>query len=355
MKSWQLFEYGEVDKLVLNESAEIPAIVWPADILVKVKAASVNPIDNLMMRGYGSEAFQELKRISSLDPNHPEFPLSLGRDFAGTVVEIGPAVSGNFKLNDEVWGTLNVDRQGSFSQYVTVSSDHISHKPPSLTSTQASSLPYVASTIWNCLSPISRDVSRQQLKNKKVLVLGGSGGVGTFAIQFFNAYGAEVTTTVAPDFVARAAELGASNVVDYHKPDAKFLISALGRYDLILDLINIEERNSLLSLLPPASRLITINFPFFTNLNSHGVFLGSLKSASQLLGEVVQGLQHGSLVSWGAYSPNKKALDAVYQMVEEDKLQAVVESVFPFDQIPEALSKVKMGHNRGKTVIDFEL
>ncbi|XP_035204880.1 reticulon-4-interacting protein 1, mitochondrial-like [Stegodyphus dumicola] len=217
MRAWQAFEYGGPENFQLNTMAVTPAITSPMDILVKVHAASMNPLDVRMLEGYGATAFNTVKKITKCSLAPPEFPLTPGRDFSGTVVYVGKKVK-SLKSGDEVWGALSPWEAGTHAEYVLANACHVSKKPNSLTHVEASSFPYAALTAWAGISTFG-GLSENSSYGKKVLVTGASGGVGTFAVQLLKAWGADVTVTCSTDAVEMLQNLGADNILDYQSED----------------------------------------------------------------------------------------------------------------------------------------
>ena len=181
MKGWYLESFSGIGALNLRHDLKIPILTTPNDILVKVEASSVNPLDVMMTKGYGKTVIGNL-RNSDKD-------LILGRDFSGTVVDLGMNLSNEFKLGDEVWGATFPSSQGSHADFVTASSYSLSKKPKNLSHVQAASLPFTALTAWSSMMISAGLSSEKQNRNTKfkVLVIGASGGVGTFAVQVLKA------------------------------------------------------------------------------------------------------------------------------------------------------------------------
>nr|KAF6342001.1 reticulon 4 interacting protein 1 [Myotis myotis] len=153
MPAWVIDKYGKNEVLRFTQNMRMPIIHYPNEVIIKVHATSVNPIDVNMRSGYGAAALN-MKR----DPLHikikgEEFPLTLGRDVSGVVMECGLDVR-YFKPGDEVWAAVPPWKQGALSEFVVVSGNEVSHKPRSLTHTQAASLPYVALTAWSAINKV---------------------------------------------------------------------------------------------------------------------------------------------------------------------------------------------------------
>lgn len=355
MQAWQIHRYGGNDELVLSRSVSIPKMKSPNDVLIKVHAASINPIDCRMRDGYGSTALNAIRQKSAFPRQGKEFPLVLGRDFSGEVVEIGKKV-GKFRPGDQVWGTVFSSKQGCLAEY-TVAEDHeVSRKPSSISHTEASSIPYVACTVTSALS-IMGSLKESSIRGKRVLVFGGSGGIGTFAIQLLKSYGADVTTTCSTDAIQLVSSLGADAVIDYKTQDIKEELSKMERFDIILDSFGKEitgyAENFLRSSKTADSRYITLKHPFLQNFDDLGIVGGGIKSLAVAASDTIMGLQKGISHRWAVYLPMGKALDRISELVDDDQIIPVIDKVFPFEDVPAAFEKVEKGHARGKTVVQL--
>ena len=169
-----LREYGEEENLQYETGIPEPQ-PKPNQVLVEVKASSVNPIDLMKRAGYGKTIFE--KQRNDL------FPWIIGSDFSGNVVDKGSKVS-NFEIGDEVWGCSSNANSGTHAQYVCIDMDEITHKPKNIDHLSAASLPYVALTTWSAIVRWA-GLRPMDLKGKKVFIQGGAGGVGCFSIQLF--------------------------------------------------------------------------------------------------------------------------------------------------------------------------
>lgn len=356
MSAWQLHEYGDINQLKLSSAVRMPVICHPHDVLVRVCAASVNPVDVMMVGGYGSATLNMLRQLYGTMHRESEFPLTLGRDFSGHIVDMGCGVDQNiYRIGDAVWGAGNAAYPGTHAKYTIVSSKEVSHKPKSLSHTEAASMPYVAATTWAAICTVS-GFSPHNLAGRRVLMLGGSGGIGTFAIQLLKAWGAHVTTTCSSDAVDKVLKLGADIALDYTKHNVMHELQRLHRFDLIYDAVGEEEiADNAATLLRPftGATYVSVVVPLLRNVDTNGVVFGLTKSACQLSTSVVKGLSNGINIRWGLFMPNGSAMKAVAKLVDEGKIQPQVESTFPFEQLPSAFEKVSIKHSRGKTVIDI--
>ncbi|XP_064145442.1 reticulon-4-interacting protein 1, mitochondrial isoform X4 [Loxodonta africana] len=336
MPAWVIDKYGTNEVLRFNQNMMLPIIHYPNEVIVKVHAASVNPIDvnmRIMKKecktgkvkhdfcGYGATALNMKRDPLHIKTKGEEFPLTLGRDVSGVIMECGLDVN-YFKPGDEVWAAVPPWKQGTFSEFVVVSGNEVSRKPKSLTHTQAASLPYVALTAWSAINRIG-GLNDKNCTGKRVLILGASGGVGTFAIQVVKAWGAHVTAVCSQDANELVRKLGADDTIDYKSGNVEEQLKSMKQFDFILDNVGGSTETWALNFLKKWSgaTYVTLVTPFLLNMDRLGIADGMLQT----------GVTVGS-----------KAL----------KIQPVIEQTFPFSKVPEAFLKVEGGHARGKTVIN---
>ncbi|XP_074166280.1 NAD(P)H oxidoreductase RTN4IP1, mitochondrial [Sminthopsis crassicaudata] len=153
MPAWVIDKYGPNEVLRFTKNMMFPVIYYPNEVIIKVHAASINPIDVTMRSGYGATALNMKRDPLILKEVGQEFPLTLGRDVSGVVMECGLSVT-YFKPGDQVWAAVPPWKQGTLSEFVVASANEVSLKPKSLTHTEAASLPYVALTAWSALSKV---------------------------------------------------------------------------------------------------------------------------------------------------------------------------------------------------------
>ncbi|MCH7502025.1 MAG: NAD(P)-dependent alcohol dehydrogenase [Proteobacteria bacterium] len=315
--------YGSADVLGF-EDVEKPT---PADdeVLVKVVAASVNPLDWHYMRG--SPYFMRLG-IGLGAPNDT----SLGVDFAGTVEAIGRNVK-RFKPGDEVFGGTS----GAFAEYVTVREDRaLALKPANMTFEQSASVPIAGITALQAL----RDKGKIA-PGKKVLINGASGGVGTFAVQIAKSFGAEVTGVCSTRNVEMVRSIGADHVIDYTQED---YTRSGQRYDLIIDNVG----NHSLS----ANRRV---------LNSDGIFVivgGPKGNWLKPLMNPIKALVFSPFVGQEFVmilaKLRKDDLAILSDLMQAGKVTPVIDRRYRLSEVPAAIRYSEEGHARGKIVIDLE-
>lgn len=355
MTALQTDSFGSSSNLYLNSSVPLPLVNNPNDVLIKVNAASINPIDVRMLEGYGSSTIDILRRLENCPTKKSsKFPLTLGRDFSGEIIYLGGAVK-KFKIGDKVWGAIGVQRPGTHAEYITASACSISLKPKSIDDVGAASIPYVALTTWMALCRFGQ-TCESDFKGLRVLVLGGSGGIGTFAIQLLKAWGSEVTTTCSSDATNLLAQLGAHNVLDYKRDDFKDEMRQLSGFDFILDTVGSKNDDEILSLLKPSitSKLVTLNPPFLKNTDKHGFLGGLALSTLEATYDSLKFLRNGGKnVRWAFFSPDGKVLRKISNMVENQQILPIIEKKVEFENALEGYTHVAQGHSRGKTVLNI--
>ncbi|XP_039603809.1 reticulon-4-interacting protein 1 homolog, mitochondrial [Polypterus senegalus] len=353
MPAWVIDKYGKNDVLRFTTNASFPIIDYPNEVMVKVHAASLNPIDITMRNGYGTVALNIRRDPLNIKSTGNEFPLILGRDVSGVIMECGLDIS-YYKPGDEVWAAVPPWKQGTFAEFVVLSANEISHKPKTLTHTQAAALPYVAATVWSVLVNTA-GLSKENCPEKRILIIGASGGVGTCAIQLMKAWGANVTATCSKNAVNLLKTLGADHVLDYKEGCIKTTLKSLKQFDVILDCVGGETEKWALDCLKPWSgaKYVTLVTPFLLNTDRLGIADGMLQTGVTIGTKALKHLCRGVHYRWGFFAPNGPALDEFSELVDVGKVRPVIEQVFQFSELPQAFQKVENGHSRGKTVISI--
>ncbi len=238
MKSIRIHSYGGADVLVW-EDAPMPAL-GADDVLIRVVATSVNPVDWKFREGY----------LKGMIP--PRFPLILGWDVSGIVEQVGAKASG-FSEGDAVFSRPDILRDGTYAEYVAVRASEVAKKPATISHADAATLPLTGITAWEVL------VTTANLSvGQRVLIHGGSGGVGTLAIQLAKLRGAHVTTTCSARNADLVRSLGADEVIDYRTQDFAALA---GHMDLVFDTIGGEVQEKSWAVLKPGGTLASISAP----------------------------------------------------------------------------------------------
>jgi len=296
-------------------------------VLVRVRAASVNPLDWHFMRG----APYLVRLVAGL--SRPRAGTGrLGADMAGTVEAAGQNVT-ELKPGDEVFGGL-ADR-GTLAEYISVRQDGVVlGKPDRLTFEQAASVPVAAFTALQAL----RDKGRIQ-PGYQVLVNGASGGVGTFAVQIAKAFGAEVTGVCSSANVELAASIGADRIIDYTRED---FTQARQRYDLVIDIAGNRTLAETRRVLVPKGVLVAVGGP------DRGRWIGPLGRSARMV--VLSPVVGQRLVSFLAHQ-SKTDLAVLGELIQAGKVTPVIDRTYPLSEAAEAIGYLEQGHARGKVVI----
>lgn len=284
-----------------------------------------------------------------------ELPLTLGRDFSGVIISKGHGVDDGLKLGDKVWGVVPVEQQGCHANFVVVDKNLVDRRPQNLSHIEAASILYAGLTAWSALWITGGLCYKSTLaarKNNRILILGGSGGVGTLAIQLSKAWNMHVVTTCSSDAVNLVEKLGADIVIDYKLDDSHSRIIAEGPYNIILDCAN-QGPNEIRSKGYPHCTYITLNSPLLKNIDQHGLIAGTMKNIGELVKYNIPTVENKSFVKWGFFTPSQTGIKTLRDFVENGKIIPVVKKVYQFQELPLAYDRVAQGHLRGKLVIDM--
>jgi NADPH:quinone reductase-like Zn-dependent oxidoreductase len=320
MKAIVYHNYGSPDVLRCEDIAK----PTPGDdeVLIRIRAASVNPLDWRLMRG--KPVFARLM-IGGLRKPKITRP---GADVAGQVEAVGRNVT-QFKPGDAVFGAC----RGACAEYACAREDKLALKPANLSFENAASVPVAAITALQGL----RDKGRIQ-PGQKVLVDGASGGVGTFAVQIAKSFGAEVTAVCSPRNVDTARSLGADHVIDYTRED---FTQSGQRYDLIL-----------------AANAHHSIFHYRCALSQNGIYVFAGGGWIQILQAMLLGpllsLMGSKKMRFFVAKINQKDLVLLKDLLEAGKVTPVIDRRYPLSEVPAAIRYLEEGHARGKVVITLE-
>ena len=320
MKAVVYCDYGPPEVLRLEDVARpIPS---DNQVLLKVRAASVNPLDWHYMRGT-----PYIARVMGMGFRKPKLT-RLGKDVAGRVEAVGRNVT-RWKPGDEVFGSAH----GAFAEYAVASERVLARKPANLTFAQAAALPIAAITALQGL----RDKGKLQ-RGQTVLINGASGGVGTYAVQIARSFGAHVTGVCSTRNVEMVRSLGAEQVIDYTKQD----FTRLGqRYDLILDNVGNQSLSACRRALQPKGRYVMVG-------GQPGNWLSPLDRA---LGTTVLSWFVSQDMGLMMAAMTGEDLSVLRDLAQAGTITPVIDKTFPLSQVPEAVRYLETGHARGKVVI----
>ncbi|XP_050530899.1 reticulon-4-interacting protein 1 homolog, mitochondrial [Daktulosphaira vitifoliae] len=360
MIAWQLHSYGNLDDLLLTSNARSPVMTGAKDVIVRVKASSINPLDVMMTEGYGQVILGTIRQAQQKSLHKPvEFPLTLGRDFTGEIVAKGPSVTNNYNIGDIVMGVVPPFQQGCHAEYVSVPESLIAKKPVHMSYEEAAGLLYTGLTVYSALK-VAGGLYILDAASKNVLVIGGSGGVGNCAIQLLKSWGSKVTTTCNTDAIKIVEKLGPDNIVDYNSSDMRQKLEEFGKYDIILDAAGIpyEDISVYTTLLKgwTCSCFITLRSPILKNTDSYGLLGGMLKNAYDLVvPNILSGaVFKGSTIRWGTFMPLEGGVRELAKLAEEKKITVPIDTVYKFMDFKEAYNKVNEGHLRGKVIVTYD-
>jgi len=326
MKAFVLGSYGSSDHLDLTAvDTPVPAA---DEVLVRVRATSVNPYDWHHMRG---EPRVARMMPGTLGLRAPKLRI-LGGDMAGQVEAVGADVT-EFRPGDDVFALLE---QGGFAEYVSVPERLLARKPANLSYEQAAAVPMAATTALLGL----RDVARIE-PGQKVLVNGASGGVGTFAVQIARALGARADAVCSLPNADLARSIGADDVIDYTSQD--FTRSGR-RYDVLLDIAGSRPVFACRRVLAPRGTLVLIGGPAGRWLQPAGHMFSALAMAPL----VSQRIAMADTVSCTA---KKQILMTLTTLIEDGKVTPVISRRYPLHDIREAVRYQEQGHAAGKVVV----
>lgn len=311
MKAIVYHNYGSPDVLKCKEIEKPTA--GDDEVLIRVRAASVNPLDWHLMKG--TPYFVRIL-AGLLKPNDTR----LGVDVAGEVEAVGRSVT-EFKPGDEVFGTGS----GTFAEYVCADENKLALKPTNFTFEQAAAVPVAALTALQGL----RDKGRIQPR-QKVLINGAAGGVGTFAVQIAKSFGAEVTGVCSTRNVELVRSIGADQVIDYTQED---FTQSGQRYDLMLDNVGNHSLSACRRVMSPRGIHVVVGGPM--------AVLRTLL-LSPFMGRKVVTFQA---------SINKQDLVVLKELMEAKKVMPVIDRCYQLSEVPEAIGYLGEGHARGKVVI----
>lgn len=333
MKAFIIDKYKSKDG---GHIGQMPVPVPQADeVLVEVHAAGINLLDSKISNG-------EFKLILPY-----KTPFVLGHDVAGVVTKVGARVR-QFKVGDEVYARPADHRIGTFADFIAIKETDLALKPKRLGMEEAASIPLVGLTAWQAL------IEKGNLKKgQKVFIQAGSGGVGTFAIQLAKYLGATVATTTSSANIELVKSLGADVVIDYKKDDFE---KVLHDYDLVL---NSQDGNTLeksLRVLKPGGKLISISgppdpdfaeeigAPWFVKLIMRLLSSGVRKKAKRLK----------VYFSFLFMKASGSQLREITSLINYGNIIPVVDKVFPFESIKEAMTYVESGRAKGKVVVKIK-
>ena len=324
MKALQIVKYGEIkDSLAFNEISK--PTVQANDVLIEVKAAAINPIDKSIILG----------NLQGLLPI--PLPSTSAYDVSGIVVEKGNEVS-NFEVGDMVYSRVPQEQMGTLAEFVAVTSDAVSKKPGNISFEEAASLPLAGLTALQSLEYAGIK------ENDKVLIHAGSGGVGSFAIQYAKAKGAYVYTTTSTNNVNWVKELGADRVIDYKTEDYKTIVKDA---DIVFDTLGQNYSLEAFEVVKQGGKVVSIVGPLDeASAASFGI-------PDYKLPEELTKLSSDKNADYKFIfmHPNGQHLSEIKSLIEDEKIKPIIDTIYSFSESIEAYTHLASGRAKGKIVI----
>ncbi|WP_166435234.1 NADP-dependent oxidoreductase [Christiangramia sabulilitoris] len=326
MKALQITKYGDLQNSLQFSEIDKPEIS-ENEILIAVKAAALNPIDYKLAQGH-------LKEVLDLD-----LPTGIGYDFSGEVIEKGSAVQ-DFEIRDEVYGRVPQDYMGTVAEFVAVDSRVIARKPQNISFEKACSLPLAGLTTIQALEKAGIK------ENDRVLIHAGSGGVGSFAIQYAKAKGAIVYTTTSSTNVEWVKALGADRVIDYKNENYKEIASDL---DIVFDTLGEEYTFEAFGIIKEGGRVTSIvGPPDVETAKQMGMEDYQLPEKLSKLKE-----ENSAEYKFTWMQPNAAQLKEIKAMVEDRTIRPIIDLVYPFGDAVKAFEYLATGRAQGKVIVSL--
>ncbi|MBF4515874.1 NAD(P)-dependent alcohol dehydrogenase [Flavobacterium sp. ANB] len=314
MKTIAYNKFGNTD--VLQTLEQVKPALQSNQVLVRVKAFSINPMDWKIRKG-------EMKLMSG-----SKFPKNTGTDFAGIIDDIGSSVNG-FKIGDEVFGVVkNMMKEGASSEYIAVPSSLVWKKPEKISFTQAASIPVAGTAAVTAIEKMGK-INSQTM----ILVNGATGGFGMFLLQLLKQYNAKITAVTSTKGIAYTKKWGADKVIDYTKENVLLQKTA---YDIVIDLSGKMGYKNAKQIMKPKS--------IFLNPTPQPIEI-----PTSLFKNLFTGKKHIVVLS----NPNTAYTNVLLNAVSKD-LDIEVNKVFPFEQYKEAYQYAEKGGYTGKIVVEIQ-
>ncbi|MFA9389913.1 MAG: NADP-dependent oxidoreductase [Prolixibacteraceae bacterium] len=331
MKALKITGYGNLVNHLEFQNCPLP-VVHQNDVLIEVHAASINPIDYKTVKGAA-------RIISKL-----HFPAPIGFDVSGVIVDKGSTVT-QFKLGDEVFARVGGDRPGTLAELIAVDASFIALKPTSVSHEEAASIPLVGLTTLQAFQMAGLKAGQ------KVLIHAGSGGIGSFAVQLAKNIGAEVYTTTSTKNVEWVKALGADRVFDYKTEN---YLDEISEVDFIYDTIGGEHTRNAFKIVKSGGAVINLTGPVIDRQSQIELGLSPLlRPVFAVMGLGIKSSirKKKALYRFFLMEPNGAQLHQIAKLMEDGKIKAIIDSVYPFDKAIDALLYLELGHARGKVIV----
>ena len=334
MKAFCFTGYGKNLKELLSFEDLPEPSVGRNDVLISVRAAALNPADYKIIYGQ-AKLYKKF-----------EFPSPIGFDVSGKVIAVGNSVQ-YFKVGDEVFSKVPWDQKGTVAPLIAVSEGNVGIKPRNISFEEAAGLPLVGCTVL------------EAFKYAKVglgtcaLIHAGSGGIGTFAIQYAKHLGAQVYTTTSTKNIELVKSLGAEKIIDYTKTDYREIANDV---DVILESLGGKYTKEAIKTVKKGGKVIAIiGYRDNETLKSIGItgflrFLNGIRGFSLIWLAKKREVEYKHIWTF----PNRKLLDEIRTLVESEAVKPIIDKVYPFEEADKAMLYLETNRARGKVIIRIE-
>lgn len=324
MKAFQLKQYGSFEESLTLVETSKPSF-QSNDVLIEVKAASINPIDKSIVLGN----LQAVLPIS--------FPSGIAYDVSGVVSNKGNEVS-DFEIGDLVYARVPQEQMGTLAEYVAVNTNAVSKKPGNISYEEAASIPLAGLTAFQSLEYVNIK------ENDKVLIHAGSGGVGSFAIQYAKAKGAYVYTTTSTNNVNWVKALGADRVIDYKTEDYKDVVKDA---DIVFDTLGKNYTAEAFHVIKKGGNVISIAGPL-DEASAKMFGMSKYKLPAELL---ALSQEKGATYTYLFMHPNGDHLKEIKTLIEDEKIKPIIDKTYRLEDSIQAFNHLASGRAKGKIVI----
>jgi len=350
MRAAALNSYVGVKGVSLQD-VEVPTLVRDTDVLIQVKAASLDPVDLKVSQGYG-RGLREL--VNKYNPNvsSSNFPVILGRDGSGVISQVGCEVTG-LREGDKVWFVVPHCVQGSLASFLVLDQSHVRPLPPSLTYEAGATLPYVGMVCWDLLVTMANLGPRPASKGASVFIWGGVRALERLCVQLCKEWGCQVTC-VAPLYTHQyLMSLGATHVLPDDMAELAKLLQTGKRFDVVVNTAGLLAEDFCLSLAADEGKIVSVlvSAPGF---EEYGLITSILAAALNNIWNCLKYNLLGGDRDWRSTRLDGSVLDYLGELVSNGKIDPVGEKIFSLEQTELAFRSLAAGGNKGKLVVRME-
>jgi reticulon-4-interacting protein 1, mitochondrial len=342
MHAWVTHRFGEAND-VLRQAKMYPRPA-PAknEILVRVRATSINQIDVKRRAGYGRNLLKLKKAVA--------FPMVVGNDFAGDVVAVGAGVT-RWRVGDRVFGAKDHSTSGTQAEYVAVPHVCASAIPEGWSYVDAAVQPYAFLTAYSALTNDAK-LNSTNAQDKKIFIQGGGGAVGLAALQLCKVWGAHVAVSCAKRSIATVQAAGGDVVIDYTTED---YAEKLRDYDVAFCCATLEEESRMLQILKrnAGATFVSVVHPILANTDRAGVLRGLIASSKDKKSRIKRAKKAGIGYAWSLMKHDPAVIELLQTLMANRQVKAFVGKVYAFDEMPAAQHAVEAGHIVGKVVVEM--